>query len=208
VGQERLGLLREGEGTGCEIPYGYEGLAVTRLPADGRTVALHGLGRLVAYRPNPEREGEPYFEAWGYRDLFVHLAATANPGGKAEPKPRRIERRLSQYFTVVGWAVALLLGGGAWWLSGRPQMAGRVAAGRGLWWRRREGARGRRCLRRRCLRGSPGGRRRGRLWRGAGYRGERRRWLTTRGGGRSCWGGRWGRGTGFTRRWRSRVSRT
>ena len=129
VGQELLGLLREEEGTGCEIPYGYEGPAVTRVPADGRTVALHGLGRFVAFRPNPAREGEPYFEAWAYRDLFVHLAATANPGGKAEPKPRRIERRLSQYFTVVGLAVALLLGGGAWWLSGRLQMAGLVAAG-------------------------------------------------------------------------------
>ncbi|MCA2964185.1 MAG: patatin-like phospholipase family protein [Acidobacteriaceae bacterium] len=124
VGQELLGVLGGG-GESTEIPYLYEGPAVTRVPADQRALALHGLGRFVAYRPNGEL---PYFEAWSFRDLFVHLAATGNPGGKAEPKPRRIDRRLSQYFGSVGLLAAVLLGGGMWWLSLQTQIPGLVAA--------------------------------------------------------------------------------
>jgi predicted acylesterase/phospholipase RssA len=124
VGQELLGLLRHEASADCAVPYPYAGPEVTRVPADQRTLALHGLGRFVAYRPNAAVPEQPYFEAWAFRDLFVHLAATGNPGGKAEPKPRQIDRRLSQYFAAIGLLVAALLGGGAWWLSRQTQLPG------------------------------------------------------------------------------------
>lgn len=132
VGRELLGLLRNEASPDSQIPYPYIGPAVTKVPPDQRTLALHGLGRFVAYRPNPRKPEEPYFEAWAFRDLFVHLAATGNPGGKAEPKPRQIDRRLSQYFAAIGLLVAALLGGGAWWLSKQTQVPGLQAeAGQG-----------------------------------------------------------------------------
>jgi len=132
AGRELLGLLRSEASADCQIPYPYAGPEVTRVPPDQRTLALHGLGRFVAYRPNPARPEEPYFEAWTFRDLFVHLAATGNPGGKAEPKPRQIDRRLSQYFGAIGLLVAALLGGGACWLSQQTQVPGlKAAAGKG-----------------------------------------------------------------------------
>lgn len=132
VGRELLGLLRTEAGADCQIPYPYTGPEATKVPRDERTLALHGLGRFVAYRPRPEKPEQPYFEAWAFRDLFVHLAATGNPGGKAEPKPRQIDRRLSQYFPAIGLLVAGLLGGGALWLSKQTQVPGlRAAAGQG-----------------------------------------------------------------------------
>jgi predicted acylesterase/phospholipase RssA len=124
VGQELLGLLQSEASADCQIPYPYAGPEVTQVPADQRTLALHGLGRFVAYRPNAAVPELPNFEAWAFRDLFAHLAATGNPGGKAEPKPRQIDRRLSQYFATIGLLVAALLGGGAWWLSGQTQIPG------------------------------------------------------------------------------------
>jgi predicted acylesterase/phospholipase RssA len=128
AGAELLALLRSGAEEACEIPYPYAGPEVTKVPPDQRTLALHGLGRFVAYRPNLAKPAEPYFEAWAFRDLFVHLAATGNPGGKAEPKPRQIDRRLSQYFGAIGLLVAALLGGGAWALSRQTQIPGLEAA--------------------------------------------------------------------------------
>lgn len=128
VGRELLGLLRREASADCQIPYPYAGPPVTKVPADERTLALHGLGRFVAYRPNPAKPEQPYFEAWAFRDLFIHLAATGNPGGKAEPKPRQIDRRLSQYFATIGLLIAAVLGGGAWWLSQQTQIPGLQAA--------------------------------------------------------------------------------
>jgi hypothetical protein len=65
IGQQ-LFLLIDPTACGvCSTAYPYAGPAVTAVPAAGRRIELHGLGRFLAFWPNPGSPRNPFFQAGG-----------------------------------------------------------------------------------------------------------------------------------------------
>src|SRR6266702_1243938 len=121
IGQE-LFLLVDPKANGvCSTPYNYTGPKVTSVPLIGRRLELHGLGRFLAYCPNPAKPNEPYFQAWPFTDFFSLLATTGAAGGKANPLPQQISQRITAYLGYAGLAIMGLLAGSGLLLHHMPK---------------------------------------------------------------------------------------
>jgi predicted acylesterase/phospholipase RssA len=99
--------------------YVYAGCTYTSVPRDSRTVELHGLGRMLVFRPNSGNW--PYFQPWSYTDFFAHLAASGAPGGKAMPQPNQVNQRIILYLGSTALLTVGLLCAGGWALHESPK---------------------------------------------------------------------------------------
>jgi hypothetical protein len=102
LGQQLFLLIDQQAGGGCSTTYNYTGPKVAGVPATGRTIELLGLGRFLAYCPNPAKPKQPYFQAWQYDDFFSVLASTGAAGGKGVPLPQQIRQRVHGYLGCAG----------------------------------------------------------------------------------------------------------
>ncbi len=121
IGQQLFLLVDPGAGGECSTQYHYTGPTVTTVPVANRRIELHGLGRFLAYCPNPVRPDEPYFQAWTYNDFFSLLAATGAAGGKAHPLPQQIGQRINGYLGCAGIVSVALLAFFGWELHRQPK---------------------------------------------------------------------------------------
>jgi hypothetical protein len=116
IGQQLFLLIDPDARGACSTPYPYAGPKVTEVPKSDRRIELLGLGRFLAFWPNPDAPSNPIFQAWTYEDFFTQLSAFGAPGGKAIPLPLQIMQRASGYVGAIGIITAGLLAGGGWLL--------------------------------------------------------------------------------------------
>ena len=121
LGQQLFLLIDPAAGGNCATAYSYRSCTYTTVPKDERSVELHGLGRMLVYRPNPGKW--PYFQAWSWGDLFAQLGSAGAPGGKAVPLPQQITQRTTLYLGSTALITVGLVAGGAWLLHDAPKNA-------------------------------------------------------------------------------------
>ena len=121
IGQQLFLLIDPLANGACSTQYNYTGPKATSVPLAGRRVELHGLGRFLAYCPNPAKPKEPYFQAWPYNDFFSHLATSGAAGGKAVPLPQQVSQRITGYLGYTGIVIVALLAGGGMLLHRTPK---------------------------------------------------------------------------------------
>jgi hypothetical protein len=119
------------------IDYAFEGNNDGfRVPADGRRLQLHGLGRFLVLRPRTfERKsnreqppfwiGEEYpaFHTWRFEELFNHVASHTHPNGDMLPSPQKIAHRLAQHASIVRVCTVAAIAAGLYALSALDQVA-------------------------------------------------------------------------------------
>ena len=116
LAQQLFLLIAPGARGGCSAAYTYKRPVVTRVPTAGRTIELLGLGRFLAYCPNPADPKLPYFQAWQYDDFFSLLASTGAAGGKGVPLPQQIRQHIQGSFGCVGIVAAIVFSISGWQL--------------------------------------------------------------------------------------------
>ena len=121
IGQQLFALLNPAVANACSIQYPfvvpaqYVANPPTSVPAEGRTIELHGQARFLAFR-SADLVKDWRFQAWSYTDLFGQLAAFGNPGGRALPLPQQILQRVGFYRGATFLITISLMGAGGWCL--------------------------------------------------------------------------------------------